>query len=205
MQVGDSYKIAKAYEFSQMARTGTKEQEATAIAAVEDTAADSADNNEGVPDQIYCLSAVRLSELSLQNAIGEPCGVFQTGEDIILTGRWSGKTQSDHVCLGMRIDSTRIQCVTSYSSNDFDTYINNGAALDGTGRFVLRLNKPQLGKGDYFITLSLKYVDFTGGDGTVLFLADRILSFKIDNMSRSPHHHACEIDIALVDQATAGR
>ena len=192
--IGDSYEVAKAYEFSQMERSGVQESKGLTQLALPVLHSELSGNEDEKKTKIFSASRIKLTEVLLCDVNLNPKNLFETGEDIIVSARWVGQTLSNKVCVGLRIDSTRIQCVSSYSSGDFDQYLDQGKQLDGEGTFNLLLKKPQLGKGEYYITISLKYFDYTGGDGTVLFLADRVASFKVINNLRSPHHHACEID-----------
>jgi ABC-type polysaccharide/polyol phosphate transport system ATPase subunit len=133
--------------------------------------------------------------------VGDDCKprtVFAVGEDIIIRGRWSGRTTSEKIAVGLRIDSQRMQAVSGYTSNEDNVFLNNGQPLDGQGMFELRIKNPRLGQGEYFVTISIKTVDFTGGDGTLLYLSDRVLRFSTRRTKVFPYQYICEIDVELV-------
>lgn len=140
---------------------------------------------------------VALENLTIVGIDGKPRSVFSVGEDILIKGRWVGRTKEDRIAIGLRIDSQRLQAVAGYTSNEDNVFINGGRPLDGTGNMTLKIKSPALGQGDYFATLSVKTVDFTGGDGTLLFLADRTLKFAIRRTKVFPYNYICEIDVEL--------
>lgn len=157
---------------------------------------------ENVLEPTYVLAGkgIELDCLETVDADGAPRAVFLTGEDIIVRGRWQGYTDIENIAVGMRIDSQRMQAVSGYTSNEDDVFLNGGAKLDGEGRFSLRIRKPRLGAGDYLVTLSLKTVDYTGGDGTLLYLTDRALNFAIRRDKKFPYQYICEIDVELQNE-----
>jgi ABC-type polysaccharide/polyol phosphate transport system ATPase subunit len=149
------------------------------------------------PTYVLDGRGVELDRLEMVDNDGNARSVFQTGEDIIIQGRWSGHVQAEDIAIGMRIDSQRIQAVAGYTSNEDGAFLNGGRPLDGTGSFAIRIRNPRLGQGEYLVTLSVKTVDFTGGDGTLLYLSDRAMKFAIRRNKQFPYTYACEIDVEL--------
>ena len=156
-------------------------------------------NESAVLEPTYVLDGrgVELDQLEIAGENGESRTVFLTGEDIIIRGRWTGWTQVDKIAMGMRIDSQRMQSVSGYTSNEEGVFLNVGRPLDGQGNFAIRIKNPRLGQGEYLVTLSVKTVDFTGGDGTLLYLSDRALKFAIRRSKLFAYQYLCEIDVEL--------
>lgn len=222
--VGPSRTVAKAYEKWELERanraglidnatldrteaaldaSGPPADEGASSALLKDAAA--SEQTEAVaPVEVapaYVLKGRGVDVLNLRvvDAAGEPRSVFATGEDITIRGRWRGVTKDDRIAVGMRLDSQRMQAVSGYTSNEESAFLNGGKPLDGEGDFSLTIKNPRLGHGDYLVTLSVKSVDFTGGDGTILFLADAALRLSIRRDKQFAYQYLCEIDVELKD------
>lgn len=159
----------------------------------------SGDAESAVLQPTYQLEGrgITVDRLGIIGDDGKPRTVFGVGEDIIIRGRWRGRTTSDKIAVGLRIDSQRMQAVSGYTSNEDNAFLNDGQKLDGEGMFDVRIKNPRLGQGEYFVTLSVKTVDFTGGDGTLLYLSDRVLKFAVRRSKVFPYQYICEIDVEL--------
>lgn len=225
---GPAYKVCKAYELQELERVnqiglvgaksfgqpencpapGNAEGQKAPAAEGRDERGDAASEAAGeiigasLTDATYVAGnkSIAITSAWLENARGERKSVFETGEDIIVRGRWQGKVPEGEVAVGMRLDSDRLQAVSGYTSNEDGCFLNGGKPLEGEGGFTLRLMQPRLGASLYELTLSLKTVDFTGGDGTLLFLADRVLRFSVRRRKPFPHTYMCEIDVTMTDQ-----
>jgi lipopolysaccharide transport system ATP-binding protein len=152
-----------------------------------------------MPTYVLEARGVILDQLAITGSDGELRAIFQTGEDIIIRGRWVGQTESDQIAIGLRIDSHRMQAISGFTSNEEGVFLNGGKRLDGDGQFILRIANPRLGQGEYLVTLSVKTADFTGGDGTLLYLADRVLKFAVRRVKKFSYQYICELDIELRD------
>ncbi|MGL4727474.1 MAG: ATP-binding cassette domain-containing protein, partial [Bosea sp. (in: a-proteobacteria)] len=80
------------------------------------------------PTYVLAGKGIELDSLETTDSDGAPRAVFLTGEDIVIRGRWIGRTDADRIVLGMRIDSQRMQAVAGYTSNEDDKFLNGGAA-----------------------------------------------------------------------------
>jgi ABC-type polysaccharide/polyol phosphate transport system ATPase subunit len=169
--------------------------------AEEAPASEDAERSSQVLTPTYVLSGrgVKVDQLEIVDFSGKLRTVFLTGEDIIIRGRWTGIVDAENISVGMRIDSQRMQAVSGYTSNEDNVYLNDGKPLDGSGQFSLAIKSPRLGQGDYLVTLSVKTIDFTGGDSTLLFLSDRALKFSIRRKKKFAYQYVCEIDVELRD------
>lgn len=215
---GPAYGVAKAYEKAELDRVnragfgaaaGAEEGVPVSEALADAQAADSATpvevpDRQGLGPATYVLDGkgVAITRLQLEDVTGERRTLFQVGEDIVISGSWRGSTAEERIAVGLRLDSNRLQAVSGYTSNEDGAFLNGGEALEGEGAFRLRLRNPRLGQGEYEATISLKTVDHTGSDGTLLFLADRVLRFSIRREKAFAYQYMCEIDVALSDERT---
>lgn len=213
---GPAYKVAKAYEKAELDRVNRAGFGAAAGAddgpvgseALADAQAADAGTLVEVPDRqglgpaTYVLDGrgVAITRLQLEDVAGERRTLFHTGEDIVISGSWRGSTAEGRIAVGLRLDSNRLQAVSGYTSDEDGAFLNGGEALNGEGRFRLQIRNPRLGQGEYEATISLKVDDHTGGDETLLFLADRVLRFSVRRGKRFAYQYMCEIDVALSDE-----
>jgi lipopolysaccharide transport system ATP-binding protein len=165
------------------------------------TSATTSVEREDLTAATYVLAdrGVEVFDLKLLDKTGSPRSIFPAGDDIVIQGRWRGHTQDGQIAVGLRLDSNRLQAVAGYTSDENGVYLNTGLPLEGEGKFNLTIKQHNLGQGDYFVTLSIKTVDFSGGDGTLLFLADRVLAFKTVRNKRFAYQYVCELDFDLKD------
>jgi lipopolysaccharide transport system ATP-binding protein len=213
---GPAYAVAKAYEKSELDRVnragfgsaagagdGVPGSEALADAQAADSGTPvEVPDRQGLGPATYVLDGrgVAITRLQLEDVAGERRTLFRTGEDIVISGSWRGSTVEGGIAVGLRLDSNRLQAVSGYTSNEDGVFLNGGEVLDGEGGFRLRIRNPRLGQGEYEVTISLKTVDHAGSDGTLLFLADRVLKFSIRREKAFAYQYMCEIDVALSDE-----
>jgi lipopolysaccharide transport system ATP-binding protein len=213
---GSAYEVAKAYERSELDRANrhgllaaSKTKVGKKIAKQTDAAKPISTNpqtetpaeSEQLSAATYILAdrGVELFDLQLVDKTGTPRSIFPAGEDIVIRGHWRGQTEEGRIAVGLRLDSNRLQAVAGYTSDEDSVFLNSGLPLDGEGKFSLTIKQHNLGQGDYFITLSIKTFDFSGGDGTLLYLADRLLAFKTARNKRFAYQYICELDFDLKD------
>ena len=195
--VGDAYAVSKAYEKSVLDSKGRE----NAVRTKRQLVPGNTGQAEGTePVYVVRNAPVEIDSISLHSGDGAEQYMFLSGEDIVVRAKWSGKTEKGRIGIGMRIDSGRTQAVAGFSSDEDSVFLCNGEPLDGCGTFEIRMKAANLGEGQYFITLSVKEVDFTGGDGSLLFLADRLATFSISRRKKYPHQYACELDYEMVEK-----
>ena len=196
---GDAYQVSKAYEKSVLDGRGRENASRTqrlpaAGGSVSSLGVDSA------PTYVLQNAAVAIESVNLHAADGEERYTFSSGDDIVIRVRWAGSTVKGQIAVGTRIDSARTQAVAGFTSDEDACYLCGGKPLVGRGTFDIRIKAPNLGQGQYFISLSIKEVDFTGGDGTLLFLADRVATFSVSRRKKFLHQYACELEFELMER-----
>lgn len=198
-ELGPARDVAKSYEKRELERINNLGK--TFVAS------NAADEDEQTPNGMlanarYVIGGNRvvITKLWMENSRHETCTAFTCGEDIYVCGLWKGDYAEGGVAVGLRIDNNRMQAVSGYTSNEDGAFLHNGKPLSGEGGFAVLIRQPRLGAGDYEISVSLKTKDFSGGDSTLLFLADRGLRFRIVRDKSFAYTYLCEIDAELLER-----
>lgn len=227
VQFGDAYSVAKAYERSILERDAEmhKSKAFRSPAAIGEPASGplpdmlgatppantdvAAPNDNSVndtqrayqPGQAVSRTALTVTGVSLHNAQGEECYAFESGETISLRVNWQGQSGCEKVCVGLRIDSDRMQAVAGYTSDEDRRFLDGGAELGGEGTFEIRLRDQKFGDGNFYISLSLFKYDLLIGDHNMLVSIDRAVSFRIKRTKPLPVKYVVELDAELVETA----
>jgi lipopolysaccharide transport system ATP-binding protein len=211
VEFGPAYDVAKSYERNiwkeTNARFGRQNQEAMEsykgdpLLSTELPIPEAQDPNvkkQGVT-HVISKADIRLKQVSLHSPKGNETQVFHNGDDVIIRVCWEGDSGVANICPAFRIDSARYQGMAGYIAAEEKKYLGKGERLQGEGVFEFRINKINLGIGDYFVTIQLQEYDHIPDYHSVVLEAERIIGFRMERKRPLPYTYFCELETEMVE------
>jgi lipopolysaccharide transport system ATP-binding protein len=124
--------------------------------------------------------------------------LFTNGETLRICIEWCGSSQSGQVYSSFRIDGARAQGVTGFEAYEFDSFINEGRPLAGSGRIYYTIASLDLGEGRYEISASLCRHMLPKGKEAILHYIEKACAFSVRR--RSPWHFSYVYEPAVTVQ-----
>lgn len=211
VEFGPAYDVAKSYERNIWKETnerfGRQNQEAMEsykgdpLLSTELPIPEAQDPNvkkQGVT-HVISKADIRLKQVSLHSPKGNETQVFHNGDDVIIRVCWEGDSGVANICPAFRIDSARFQGMAGYIAAEEKKYLGKGERLQGEGVFEFRINKINLGIGDYFVTIQLQEYDHIPDYHSVVLEAERIIGFRMERKRPLPYTYFCELETEMVE------
>ncbi|MCI0642122.1 MAG: ABC transporter ATP-binding protein [Gemmataceae bacterium] len=171
---GDAQGVVKAYEHDVWKRIEEKNIEENRSRA--ENFAESI-----VQSRKYVLGGekVQITKVALFDHNNEEKTVFFNGDTLRIRIWWKGTTNEANVFPSYRIDNHLGAVVTAYEGWEGRCYLNAGNQLNGEGCCEFEIANMLLGKGDYFVSVSLRYNSPIATKEAILYYADKATKFSV--------------------------
>lgn len=133
-------------------------------------------------DGIYELAGqdLRITDVRLLNDEEQETTVFTAGRPMTIAIDWEGETEHEQVYSNFRIDDDTTQAVSGYDAGDFKVFINDGKPIKGCGTVYYRIDSLDLGQGNYYLTVSLRYFMLPKNNTDVLHYIEKAAVFSVN-------------------------
>jgi lipopolysaccharide transport system ATP-binding protein len=187
--------VASAYNRSIWAETERKNQERNENARIEGHTAQ------------YDVggSRLRITAVRLLDAAGTEKALFDHGEPFRLRIEWEGSSDQEKVFAMVRIDGDLHHAVVGIDGSDHG-FLQGGGRVSGRGAIEFEVPALHLAQGTYFVTCSLRFLQYPRSREDYLHYRERVAHFSVRHPDRHfVHRTVYDPPVVFRDVGTAKR
>ncbi|MCI0380655.1 MAG: ABC transporter ATP-binding protein [Gemmataceae bacterium] len=171
---GDAQGVVKAYEHDVWKRIEEKNVE-------ENRQRQQNSIHTIVESRQYTLGGdtLRIARVALFDSNDQEKAVFRNGEKLRIRIWWEGETKEAKVFPNYRIDNHLGMVVHAHEGWESSCYLSDGRPLSGAGCCEFEIADLQMGKGDYLVSVSLRYFAPIGHKETILHYVEKMVRFSV--------------------------